>query len=222
MSRADSLPKSAKAPDFSVENALRGRGIWPIAGVDEVGCGPLAGPVCAAAVILDPCAIPEGLFDSKAMTPKSREIAFTRIVETALAVSFAFVTAEEIDAGNIRKAALRAMAQAVSGLARRPSYVLVDGPNLPQLSCPGEAIVKGDARCASIAAASIVAKVARDGFMRRLAEEYPQYGFAANAGYGTRQHLAALAKFGPTPHHRMSFSPLREKPKQLDLHAAEA
>jgi ribonuclease HII len=208
--------------DFARESALRREGVWPVAGVDEVGCGPLAGPVCAAAVVLDPSTIPEGLCDSKAMTAKAREVVFERIVESALGVSFAFVTAAEIDAINIRKAALRAMAQAVKGLACKPSYVLVDGRFVPELSCPGEAIVKGDAQCASIAAASIVAKVARDGHMRRLAEEYPHYGFESNAGYGTRAHLEALARFGPTPHHRMSFSPLRADAVQLDLLDDEA
>lgn len=208
--------------DFARERALRRKGMWPVAGIDEVGCGPLAGPVCAAAVILDPGAIPEGLCDSKAMTAKAREVVFEKIVARALAVSFSFVTAAEIDAINIRRAALRAMAQAANGLSCRPSYALVDGRLLPELSCPGEAIVKGDALCASIAAASIVAKVARDGYMRRLAEEHPHYGFAANAGYATRAHLEALARFGPTPHHRMSFSPMRADGVQLDLLEDEA
>lgn len=196
-------------PDFSAEAELRQKKLWPVAGVDEVGCGPLAGPVCAAAVILDPANIPDGLNDSKAMTPKSREIAFARIVESAQAVSFAFVTAAEIDATDIRKAALKAMAQAVAGLSIAPAYALVDGRALPSLPCPGSAIVKGDARSLSIAAASIVAKVTRDGLMRRLAEEYPGYGFETNAGYGSPRHLAALAALGPTPYHRMSFAPLR-------------
>jgi ribonuclease HII len=203
-------PKPPKTvPDFSAETDLRRKRLWPVAGVDEVGCGPLAGPVCAAAVILDPANIPDGLNDSKAMTPKSREIAFARIVESARAVSFAFVTAAEIDATDIRKASLKAMAQAVAGLSLAPAYVLVDGLALPSLPCPGEAIVKGDARSLSIAAASIVAKVTRDGLMRRLAEEYPGYGFETNAGYGSPRHLAALAALGPTPYHRMSFAPLR-------------
>ena len=196
-------------PDFAAEAELRRKNLWPVAGVDEVGRGPLAGPVCAAAVIFDPCNIPDGLNDSKAMSPNSREIAFARIVESALATSFAFVTAAEIDATDIRKASLKAMAQAVAGLSIAPAYVLVDGRDLPRLSCPGSAIVKGDAKSLSIAAASIVAKVTRDGLMRRLAEEYPGYGFETNAGYGSPRHLAALAALGPTPYHRMSFAPLR-------------
>ncbi len=196
-------------PDFSAENESRRKKLWPVAGVDEVGRGPLAGPVCAAAVILDPDNIPDGLNDSKAMSPKAREMAFARIVESALATSFAFVTAAEIDATDIRKASLKAMEQAVAGLCVAPAFVLVDGRDLPILPCPGSAIVKGDAKSLSIAAASIVAKVARDGLMRRLAEEYPAYGFETNAGYGSPRHLAALAALGPTPCHRMSFSPLR-------------
>ncbi len=199
------------APDFCLETALRGRSLWPVAGVDEVGRGPLAGPVCAAAVILDPDNIPSGLDDSKAMTPKAREIAFDRIVDAALATSVAYVTAAEIDATDIRKASLKAMARAVGGLSVAPAYVLVDGRDLPELPCGGEAIVKGDAKSQSIAAASIVAKVTRDRLMRRLAEEFPGYGFETNAGYGSKQHLAALATLGPTPFHRMSFSPLRRE-----------
>lgn len=198
-------------PDFSAENESRRKKLWPVAGVDEVGRGPLAGPVCAAAVILDPDNIPDGLNDSKAMTPKAREMAFARIIESALATSFAFVTAAEIDAADIRKASLRAMERAVAGLFVPPAFVLVDGRDLPDLPCPGAAIVKGDAKSLSIAAASIVAKVARDGLMRRLAEEYPAYGFETNAGYGSPRHLAALAGLGPTPCHRMSFSPLRRR-----------
>ncbi|MGA8172411.1 MAG: ribonuclease HII [Methylocystis sp.] len=190
---------------------MRGRSLWPVAGVDEVGRGPLAGPVCAAAVILDPDNIPSGLNDSKAMTPKAREIAFDRIVDAALATSVAYVTAAEIDATDIRKASLKAMARAVGGLSVAPAYVLVDGRDLPELPCGGEAIVKGDAKSQSIAAASIVAKVTRDRLMRRLAEEFPGYGFETNAGYGSKQHLAALATLGPTPFHRMSFSPLRRE-----------
>ena len=202
--------ESPKAtPDFSAETALRRRGLWPVAGVDEVGRGPLAGPVCAAAVILDPRAIPEGIDDSKELTSKAREIVFTRLVESALAVGFAFITAAEIDETDIRQAALRAMTRAVAGLAVTPAYVLVDGRDFPTLPVPGEAIVRGDASSLSIAAASIVAKVARDGLMRRLGADYPDYGFDTNAGYGSRRHLAALAALGPTPHHRMSFSPMR-------------
>ena len=198
-------------PNFEIESRLRRDGQWPIAGVDEVGRGPLAGPVAAAAVILDPDRLPDGLDDSKAMSPKAREAAFERIMSQARAVSLAFVPASEIDATDIRTAALLAMARAVAGLALRPAHVLVDGRDLPRLPCSGRAIVKGDATSLSIAAASIVAKVARDAAMRGLAELYPAYGFETNAGYGAPRHLEALAQFGPTPYHRLSFSPLRAR-----------
>lgn len=198
-------------PDFSRERALRRRGLWPVAGVDEVGRGPLAGPVAAAAVILDPRRLPEGVNDSKALSRKAREEAFHSILQRALAVSVAFVPAEEIDATDIRKAALSAMAQAVAALALRPAHVLVDGRDLPPLDCPGEGLVKGDALSLSIAAASIVAKVARDGALRRLGALYPAYGFETNAGYAAARHLEALAALGPTPFHRMSFSPLKDR-----------
>ncbi|HXY58146.1 MAG TPA: ribonuclease HII [Methylocystis sp.] len=200
---------AASAPDFSTERRLSRRGLWPVAGLDEAGRGPLAGPVCAAAVILNPSRLPEGVNDSKALSAAAREIAFDRIMQSALAVSFSFVTAAEIDATNIRRASLLAMARSALSLALRPAYALVDGRDLPDLACSGEAIVKGDAKSLSIAAASIVAKVVRDRLMRRLGEDYPEYDFAANAGYGTARHLAAIEAFGPTPHHRLSFAPLR-------------
>lgn len=204
------MPDPAKPfPDFSVEARLRRKGFWPVAGIDEVGRGPLAGPVCAAAVILNPRRLPQGVNDSKALSAKAREEAFEKIVESALAVSFSFVTAAEIDATNIRCAALLAMARAAAGLAVAPAFAIVDGRDLPQLACGGEAIIKGDAKSLSIAAASVVAKVARDRLMRRLGEEYPAYDFCANVGYATPRHLAAIKAFGPTPHHRRSFAPFR-------------
>lgn len=196
-------------PDFKIENDLLTQDVWPIAGVDEVGRGPLAGPVTAAAVILDPARLPEGVNDSKALRPKQRDAAFEQIMSTALAVSVAFVTAAEIDAINIRRAALAAMARAVSGLALTPAFVLVDGRDAPPISCPCRPIIKGDATSLSIAAASIVAKVARDAMMRRLAALYPDYGFDANAGYAAPRHLEALRRIGPTPIHRFSFAPLK-------------
>ena len=196
-------------PDFKIENDLLTQDVWPIAGVDEVGRGPLAGPVTAAAVILDPARLPEGVNDSKALRPKQRDAAFEQIMSTALAVSVAFVTAAEIDAINIRRAALAAMARAVSGLALTPAFALVDGRDAPPISCPCRPIIKGDATSLSIAAASIVAKVARDAMMRRLAALYPDYGFDANAGYAAPRHLEALRRIGPTPIHRFSFAPLK-------------
>lgn len=198
-------------PDFRLEGRLRRQGVWPVAGVDEVGRGPLAGPVAAAAVILDPARLPLGVNDSKALGPREREAAFERILSTAQAVSVAFVTPPEIDAMNIRQASLAAMARAVAGLSLVPAFVLVDGRDPPPLTCHCRAIVKGDALALSIAAASIVAKVARDGMMRRLAAAYPDYGFETNAGYGARRHLDALERIGPTPAHRFSFAPLRDK-----------
>jgi len=179
-------------PHFEIESGLRAGGVWPIAGVDEVGRGPLAGPVAAAAVILDPLRLPEGVDDSKALSARARETAFEAIMASALAVGVAFVPAAEIDATDIRKAALAAMSRAVAGLALPPAYALVDGRDLPALPCEGRAIVKGDTTSLSIAAAAIVAKVARDRMMRRLAALYPQYGFETNAGYGSRRHLEAL------------------------------
>lgn len=197
-------------PDFRLEARLYRQGVWPVAGVDEVGRGPLAGPVTAAAVILDPKKLPRGLDDSKALTQKQREEAFERIMAQALAVSVAFVTPAEIDAINIRQASLAAMARAVGGLSRAPAYVLVDGSDPPRLSCPCRTIVKGDATALSISAASIVAKVARDAMMRRLGALYPAYGFETNVGYAAKRHLDALREVGPSPVHRMSFSPLRD------------
>lgn len=201
--------------DDSNENDFRRRGLSPLAGVDEAGCGPLAGPVCAAAVILDPKNLPKGVNDSKALTAKARDAAFAQICERALAISFSFATAAEIDAINIRKATLLAMSRAVAGLSVKPAFVLVDGRFLPELPCPGEAFVKGDATFLSIASASIVAKVSRDRLMRRLSEQHPEYGFAENAGYGVPRHLAAIEKYGPTPYHRMSFAPMRDLAKPV-------
>lgn len=197
-------------PHFKVEIGLLRDGVWPVAGVDEVGRGPLAGPVTAAAVILDPKRLPRGIDDSKALTAKAREAVFARIMETAVAVGLSYASAAEIDATDIRKASLAAMSRAVRALALAPVHVLVDGRDLPELPCSALAIVKGDAASLSIAAASIVAKVTRDRLMRHVASHYPGYGFEDNVGYFTRQHRAALASLGPTPFHRMSFSPLRE------------
>lgn len=196
-------------PDFQHELGFRRRGLWPVAGVDEVGRGPLAGPVVAAAVILDPDNLPAGVNDSKALSVKQREAAFENIMTSARAVGLASVTALEIDRLNIRQASLAAMARAVDALVLTPGYVLVDGRDRPPLSCPSSPIVKGDSISLSIAAASIVAKVMRDALMRRLATLYPEYGFETNVGYASKQHLNALDIHGPTPLHRFSFAPLR-------------
>lgn len=196
-------------PHFRTERRYLREGRWPIAGVDEVGRGPLAGPVAAAAVILDPDRLPKGVDDSKALSAKAREEAFERIAARALAIGVAFSSVAEIDGSDIRKACLLAMARAVAGLSVAPRLVLVDGRELPMLACPAEAIVGGDALSLSIAAASVVAKVMRDRQMRRIAALYPHYGFETNVGYATKGHLEALATHGPTPYHRMSFAPLR-------------
>ncbi len=178
-----------------------------MAGVDEVGRGPLAGPVGVAAVILAPHARPpRGIDDSKKLDRAQREALFPLIVESAVSVSIAFASAEEIDLYNIRGATLRAMARAVAGLSVRPDFALIDGRDVPDaLFCPARAIVDGDALSLSIAAASIVAKVARDRLMARLDLHFPGYGFSDHAGYATPAHRDALARLGPSPLHRRSF-----------------
>ena len=197
-------------PTFRTERALMRRGIWPVAGIDEAGRGPLAGPVAAAAVVLDPANIPKGLNDSKLLAPQTREALYYEIVATALSVGVAFASAVEIDAFNIRQATFKAMSRSLAALALTPSHVLVDGNDLPPcLICRGETLIKGDARSASIAAASIVAKVTRDRMMGQLCAGYPAYGFGRHAGYATRAHLAAIAEHGPSPYHRLSFAPFR-------------
>ena len=178
-----------------------------VAGVDEVGRGPLAGPVVAAAVIL-PERPPAGLRDSKKLSPASR-FRLDREIRATSEVAIALASVAEIDRLNILAATMLAMSRAVAALALPPDAALVDGNRLPELPCPARAIVKGDARCAQIAAASIVAKVARDSLMRARAVAYPGYGWERNAGYGTAAHLAALARLGATPQHRRSFAPVR-------------
>lgn len=198
-------------PDFCRENRLALEGLWPVAGIDEVGRGCLAGPVAAAAVILDPADLPEGLNDSKRLRAAVREELYEEIIGRALSVSVAFMSAADIDRINIRQASLAAMRHALAALAVVPRYVLIDGNDLPRdLICPAETIMKGDASSASIAAASIVAKVARDRLMAQLCRNYPAYGFSRHVGYGTKEHLTALAKHGPSPYHRLSFSPLHK------------
>lgn len=179
-----------------------------IAGVDEAGRGPLAGPVVAAAVILDELNPIKGLADSKKLTPLRREKLYDEIRAKALCCSIALATVEEIDALNILQATMLAMKRAVEGLRLRPHKVLVDGNRLPELSILAEAIVKGDALVPSISAASILAKVYRDRWCAEFHLEYPQYGFAAHKGYGTAEHLAALHKHGACPQHRRSFAPV--------------
>lgn len=194
---------------FHRETKAIAEGLWPLAGIDEVGRGPLAGPVVAAAVILDPQAVPDGLDDSKNLTPARRDELFALIAQSALAIGIASATAAEIDTINIRQATLLAMRRAVAALALPPAFVLVDGNDPPTLACPAESVIGGDAQIASIAAASIVAKVTRDAMMARLCARYPAYGFSLHAGYGTPRHRAALQAHGPCPEHRYSFAPVK-------------
>lgn len=196
------------APDFSFETAALARGLAPVAGTDEVGRGPLAGPVTAAAVILDPANIPPGLGDSKALSAARRDALFDAIMASAQ-VSVAHATVEEIDRLNILRASHLAMERAVAGLPSPPAHVLVDGNLIPAgLKGRAEAIVKGDAKCLSVAAASIIAKVTRDRIMVDLAQQHPGYGWEANAGYPTKAHMEGLLNLGVTPWHRRSFKPV--------------
>jgi ribonuclease HII len=186
-------------PSFELEAAELQLGVGPIAGVDEAGRGPWAGPVVAAAVILPPDCIPVGINDSKALKADARVLAFDRIM--------ADVT--RIDRDNILQATLFAMSQAIAALSVKPGLALIDGKQLPKLTCPARAIVKGDAKCVSIAAASIIAKVTRDRLMTALSQEFPGYGFERHKGYGVPEHQAALALLGASPLHRKSFKPVQ-------------
>ncbi|MES2539781.1 MAG: ribonuclease HII [Pseudomonadota bacterium] len=193
-------------PDFTHETLAFGRGALRVAGVDEVGRGPLAGPVTACAVRLDPDRIPQGLRDSKVLTRERREVLFVEIIAVA-EISVAHASVEEIDELNILRASHLAMERAVAGLGA--DHALIDGNMLPRgLGCGATAIIGGDAICLSIAAASIIAKVTRDRIMVDLAQQHPGYGWEANAGYPTKAHLDALQNLGVTPWHRRSFKPV--------------
>ena len=194
-------------PDFSFELELISQGMVRIAGVDEVGRGPLAGPVTAAAVILDPENIPDGLNDSKKLPAKRRAALEPLILESAQ-VSIAHATVEEIDDINILRASHLAMERAVAGLGD-VDHALIDGNMIPRgLTVPATTIIKGDGCSVSIAAASIVAKICRDRIMWDLAQQFPGYGWETNAGYGSKSHISALQNLGVTPHHRRSFKPV--------------
>ncbi|WP_439140475.1 ribonuclease HII [Roseicyclus sp.] len=196
------MPRSI--PDLSHEDALGG----VIAGVDEAGRGPLAGPVTAAAVVLDPANIPPGLNDSKMLSASRRAILFD-LIQAQSSVAIGWASVGEIDALNIREASLLAMRRAVEGLPICPDTALIDGNACPKdLPCRGVTLIKGDAKSLSIAAASIIAKVARDRLMAGLAKDHPGYGWEVNQGYPTAAHLAALQDMGVTPHHRRSFRPV--------------
>jgi ribonuclease HII len=217
-------------PSFRRERALIKRGIWPVAGCDEAGRGPLAGPVVAAAVVLDPKRIPKGIDDSKRLTAERREELFEEICATA-SFSVAFASRARIDRDNILRASLWALKRAVEGLPEVPKHVFVDGRDRLNTSCNSEAVIGGDGIVVSIAAASIIAKVTRDRLMCALAEECPGYGFESHKGYGVPAHLEALARLGPSVHHRSFFAPVvaaREKhqpqtvKREADLFGIEA
>ena len=199
-------------PDFTLERRITG----PVAGVDEVGRGPLAGPVYAAAVILDPARLPAGLNDSKKMSETRRDKAFDAIMTSALAVGIGVASVEEIDRINILAATMLAMRRAVDRLSVAPVHALIDGNKVPALPCPADAIVKGDSKVLSIAAASIIAKVTRDRVMSELDLAFPGYGWARNKGYGTADHMQALARLGPSVHHRTSFAPIAQLRQAID------
>lgn len=196
------------SPDRAHYNAAKAHGYARVCGVDEAGRGPLAGPVVCAAVILSATSIPEGLNDSKALSPSRRERMLNALLETA-EISISVVEPPEIDALNILWASMVGMNRAVRDLGA--DYALIDGNRLPpDLQCEGQAIVKGDAKSLSIAAASIVAKVTRDRLMVEADRRYPGYGLAQHKGYPTRAHMEALERLGPTPIHRWSFAPVRK------------
>jgi ribonuclease HII len=195
-------------PHYIYESRLLKTMPGPIAGVDEAGRGPLAGPVVAAAVILDRKRIPKGLNDSKQLDEETRETLFPLIMERSIAVGVGEASVDEIDLINIRQATHLAMARAVRALQVAAAFALVDGNDAPALPCPCDTIIEGDAKSVSIAAASIIAKVTRDRMMRALHDEHPHYGWISNKGYGTPEHYKGLKSHGPCVHHRRSFGPI--------------
>ena len=193
-------------PDYSYEKEAQNKGFNLVCGVDEAGRGPLAGPVCAAAVILPVDTVIEGLDDSKKLSEKKREALYNEIVSKAVAYGIAFSSVEEIEEVNILGATYIAMCRAIEKLSQKPDYVLIDGNRYPpMLSINGETVVKGDSKSMSIAAASILAKVTRDRLLLEYAKEYPQYEFEKHKGYGTKAHIEAIKKYGVTEIHRPSF-----------------
>lgn len=195
------------------EYAALAEGLGPVCGVDEAGRGPWAGPVVAGAAILNPATLPDsllqGLDDSKKIKPEKRKILLGLLQDHAI-TSMGIASVHEIDTLNILAATMLAMSRAVQSLSVKPGMALIDGNRLPKLTCPAEALVKGDGLSLSIAAASIVAKVSRDKIMAKLAETYPAYGWDHNAGYGTKEHQQGLTDFGVTEHHRQSFAPVKK------------
>lgn len=203
---------------YAYEHTAWERGHARVAGVDEAGRGPLAGPVSVAAVILPHDLFLPKLNDSKKLSPKVREALFAEIQEKAIAVSSVFVDAKTIDRVNIYQATINGMYEAVFSLDEEPQEVLVDAVRLENLPMDSQSIIKGDAKSASIAAASIIAKVTRDRLMDEYDKLYPEYGFAKHKGYGTAEHIAALKKYGPCPIHRVSFEPVRSMVRESTLH----
>ena len=199
---------------YAYEDAARDEGAKTVAGVDEAGRGPLAGPVVVAAVILPFGLFLPGLNDSKKVAPKKREQLYDEILEKAVAVRVSIVDAKTIDRVNIYQATMNGMYESILNLDPKPDKVLIDAVELAKLPMPSLSIIKGDAKSASIAAASIIAKVTRDRMMLKYDAEYPQYGFAQHKGYGTAQHIEALEKYGPCPIHRKSFEPVRSMAEQ--------
>jgi ribonuclease HII len=215
------LGEEVVRPTFRRERRALAKGIWPVAGCDEAGRGPLAGPVVAAAVILDPKSIPRGLNDSKKLTPEEREKLYLKICAAA-EVAVAFGSTARIDRDNILQASLWALARAVCALPQRPKLVFVDGINRIDVGCECQAVVSGDALVLSIAAASIVAKVTRDRLMVRLGLAHPGYGFERHMGYSVPEHFDALNRLGPTIHHRRTFAPVAALYGETVVETAEA
>jgi ribonuclease HII len=209
-------------PTFELEAAELTLAGGPIVGIDEAGRGPWAGPVVAAAVVLDPDRIPQGINDSKVLDPDERERLYDRITATAIAVGVGIGEVGRIERDNILAATLWAMGEAVKKLSCRPRLALVDGNRAPRLRCATRTIVKGDAKCLSIAAASIIAKVTRDRMMIELAREVPGYGFERHKGYGTPEHRAALIRLGLSAHHRRSWRPVQLALGLIDAGGIEA
>jgi ribonuclease HII len=199
----------SRPPSFRHERRALKNGAACVAGIDEAGRGPLAGPVVAAAVILDPKRLPKGVRDSKQLPPERREELYAIIIERA-EVGLGVVEVDEIDRINILNATFLAMVKAIDGLRRAPALALIDGHIAPKLSCAAQCIVDGDAKSLSVAAASIIAKVTRDRMMMALHTAFPYYGFASHKGYSTPEHYDALRRYGPCLHHRRSFAPVRE------------
>lgn len=197
--------------EYSFEDAARAEGYEIVCGVDEAGRGPLMGPVCAAAVILPPHLDIEGLNDSKKLTEKKREALFSVITKKAVAYSVAFASVAEIDEINILNAAMLAMKRAIEGLSVKADFALIDGNCSRNIPVPCKTVVGGDAKSPSVAAASVLAKVSRDRLCYELDREYPQYGFAKHKGYGTKEHIEALKKYGPCPCHRKTFLKFLDK-----------